>query len=191
VEFDRVGKRLFVKTNPDLAEHFIKLKPDLAKCRDQKGQLYFAVKRWLYGDSEASHEFNALLDTTLRDMGSQPSRGDRCLYTRRTKDGKFTIVSTHVDDLMMTSPTPKDRNDFERDLKKHFEINAQRDELSYLGMNVKGHRNGDITADQEGYTKDLLKRFLGKEQMRKPPPTPANADVLEHDDRDPPCDRTE
>jgi hypothetical protein len=188
VEFDRVGKRLFVKTNPDLAEHFIKLRLDLAKCRDQKGQLYFEVKRWLYGHSEASYELNVLLDTTLRDMGFQPSRGDRCLYTRRTKDGKFTIASTHFDDLMVT---PKDRDDFERDLKKHFEINAQRDELSYLGMNVKCHQNGDITVDQEGYTKDLLKRFLGKEQMRKLPPTPANADILEHDGKDPPCDRTE
>jgi hypothetical protein len=46
---------------------------------------------------------------------------------------------------MVTSTTPKDRDDFELDLKKHFEINAQRDELSYLGMNVKRHQNGDIT----------------------------------------------
>jgi hypothetical protein len=183
VEFDRVGKRLFVKTNPE-TEHFIRLKPDLAKCWDRKGQLYFEAKRWSYG-SEASHEFNALLDTTLCDLGFRPSRGDRCLYTPRAKDGKFTIVSTHVDDLMVTSPTPKDRDDFERDLKKHFEMNA--DEIPYLGMN----QNDEITVNQEGYTKDLLKKFLGKEQMRKPLPTPANVDVLEHDGKDPPCDRTE
>jgi hypothetical protein len=76
VELDRVGNRLFVKTNPDLAEHFIKLRPDLAKCRDQKGQLYFEVKRWLYGYSEASHEFNALLDTTVREVNDASTPGE-------------------------------------------------------------------------------------------------------------------
>jgi hypothetical protein len=53
------------------------------------------------------------------------------------------------------------------------------------------HYSVDSCRRPYGYTKDLLKRFLGKEQMRKPPPTPANADILGHDGKDPPCDRTE
>jgi hypothetical protein len=190
VEYERVGKRLFVKVGPDLAEFFIRLRPELRQCTDTKGNLYFEVKRWLYGYSEASREFNVLLDGRLKDIGFKPTKGDPCLYTRRETNGQLSMVSTHVDDLLVTTPSEAIRDKFEKDFGRYFDLNAQHENMSYLGMNITTHANGDISVKQDGYTRDLLKRYLGNAQVKKPPATPAGPDLFAID-QSPSCNRTE
>jgi len=58
-------------------------------------------------------------------------------------------------------------------MKKHFELICQYDNISYLGMTVsRNPTTGDIQVSQEGFIKDLLKKY-GCENISKPPKTPA------------------
>jgi hypothetical protein len=124
----------------------------------------------------------------LQEVGFKPTKADPCCYTLNTSDG-LLIVSTHVDDMLLTSPNAVRREWFEKQMKKHFDLVIQHDNISYLGMSI--HRNkktGDVTVTQEGYIRDLVKKF-GCENLRRAPKMPAAENLTDIDPDSPLCDQ--
>ena len=168
----RNNNRIFIRLPSDIVVHWIKLYPEHTKYVNAQGQMYMELDKYLYGLPEAPHEFNNLLDQRLQSIGFIPSKADPCLYVKQVPQGRL-IASTHVDDILLTTPTLEDRQWFEKEMKKHFELICQYDNISYLGMTVsRNPTTGDIQVSQEGFIKDLLKKY-GCENISKPPKTPA------------------
>jgi hypothetical protein len=184
----RPGERMFVKLPKDLVLKWIVLYPSDVEYMRDDGSMYMEMGKFLYGHPEAPHAFNSLLDRTLQEAGFKPTKADPCCYTLNTKDG-LLIVSTHVDDMLLTSPNAARREWFEKQMKKQFDLVVQHDNISYLGMSI--HRNkktGDVKISQEGYTRDLVKKF-GCSNLRRAPKMPAAENLTDIDTESPLCDQ--
>jgi hypothetical protein len=174
------GVRMFIKVNPDVAEHWISRCPHRVKWLQNDGCLYFELNRYVYGLHEASTEFNNLIDKQLQENGFMPTKADRCLYTKHTEDG-LIILSIHVDDMLLTCPSIHWRTWFENTMEKHFSLVKQHDSISYLGMQIyQDEITGDILINQHGFLLSLIKKH-DLEKLNKFPVTPAMESLTDSD----------
>jgi hypothetical protein len=165
------NNRLFIKVSPDVVKYWIAYKPERAKWVEGDGCLYFELQRYVYGLHEASYAFQNMLYDDLCEAGFKPTKADPCLLVKVVKEGRL-ILSTHVDDLFLTAPNKKWQIWFEKLMEKKYELVKQYDTVSYLRMNVKRKKNGDITVDQIGYLNSLLLKYKCNDLTRFPT-TPA------------------
>lgn len=174
------GKRIYVRLGKEESNLWTIVYPQHAKYLDNNGSLNFQLLAYMYGLCEAPNQFHALLDKTLKHMGFNPTRADQCMYTKRM-DSQLMVLSVHVDDILLTSPTLKARTWFEQTIQKYFEIVIQHDKISYIGMNIKYNRKAKvIQATQEGFVNDLIKRYECQSQLKKPA-TPCGNDLFDED----------
>ena len=184
------GVRMFIRVNPDVAEHWIKRHPERIDDLHSDGCLYFELQRYVYGLHEASHEFNSALDKALREEGFTPTRADRCLYVKKTEDGML-ILSVHVDDMLLTCPSVKWREWFETRIETRYALVKQYDNVSYLGMQIhRDRKTGDILVDQHGFLQSLLLKHRC-DSLRRAPSTPATERLTEHDPNSPAANTSE
>jgi hypothetical protein len=141
---------------------------------------YFQLKKYLYGLEEAPYQFNVLLDNKLKSIGFKQSRADPCLFTRKNKrTGKRQYVATHVDDILVISPSVKERKQLERELEESFELSPQTgSKISYLGLNIVHDKDKTfIKISQEGMIKDLVKKY-NMEKLKKYPTNPTSSSTF-------------
>ena len=142
--------------------------------------MFAKLNKYLYGLQESSKEFNSLIDKYLKEIDFIPSKADKCLYVKQTTDGDITL-SIHVDDMLVVAPNKTQLNLFEKDINKNFQLVCQYNNVSYLGMSIKRLKNGDITVNQEGFIKDILKKCNYNTNLAKPPATLASLNLFEED----------
>lgn len=153
-------KIIIMKARGQLAKLFVEVFPELETYLDERGHLYFYLRRFLYGLAEAARGFNEKMHNVLTKMGYHRSRCDECLYLKRIKGGKLHHLCVHVDDVYSAAPSVESRLEFETAFGQHFEFKKQYDNISYLGMMIrKNKRNGEVTVDQQGYIRDLLQKY--------------------------------
>jgi len=163
-------REIYLLIPADIVEHWVRLYPRREKHVHVNGCMYYKLNKFVYGLQESPREFNILLDDALQSIGFASTKADRCLYTKATPDG-IMIVSIHVDDLLVTSPSVKERDLFEKALKKNFVIVSQYNNLSYLGMNIDYNLSKDrLKVSQPGFVRDLVSRE-GFESLKKFPRT--------------------
>jgi len=201
-----IGKRIFVRLSGEMVSYWLELYPDRAMYLHDDGCLYFELNKYIYGLPESPHEFNHLLDKRLRNIGLVPTRSDKCMYTLQTEDGRI-IVSTHVDDMLVTTTNRRLRKWFEYEMEKHFELVKQYDNVSYLGMSISRNgksakqsldtksadskpvrSKGDIRITQQGFIEEILTKY-NCQSTAKPPKTPAAPDLFEKDEKSPLCNQ--
>lgn len=172
------SKHIYLKLPKDVTNIWTKLRTDMTRFLSPDGHIYVKLRRTMYGLQEFPHEFNSLLDSKLKDIGLTQCKSDKSVYVKVSPEGP-TIISTHVDDILCTTPTKKLQKEFETLLKQHFEISCQYDNISYLGLNIHHDRlNKKIRVDQRGYTSDLLHRF-GYKIMPRSPGTPSTLEFVQ------------
>lgn len=174
------GNRIFIKVSKNVSTIWIQYYPEMKKYLTNEDELYFELLKFMYGLPEAPRQFNKLLNKVLTDIGFQGSKADECLYYKDTPEGRLNL-STHVDDMLLTSPTKELRTWFEDEIKKHFDIVPQRDNISYLGINITHDRKEKkIYLTQEGYIKEVIKKYVcfNCPNNTKHPHTPATQRIL-------------
>jgi len=172
----RTGKRMFIKISGEVLKYWLERYPQRRKWLHSDGSLYFEIQRYVYGLHEAPHEFNHLLDKTLKELGFLCNPADPCAYVKKVTDGHIRL-SVHVDDILMTCPHPKHRNWFEKSLEAYFPLVKQYDTVSYLGMVISRNKAGDVTVNQSGYLQSLFQKY-GCNNLKKAPTTPAAVDTF-------------
>ena len=80
------------------------------------------------------------------------------LYCKVHKNGDVLIFCLYVDDLIFTSNNPSMFENFKKTMTKEFEMTYIGLMAYYLGIEVKQMEDG-IFISQEGYAKDILKKF--------------------------------
>ena len=166
----REGKQLFIKVAGDVVKYWINRYPQRRKWLHTDGSLYFEIERYVYGLHEAPHEFNHLLDKTLKELGFLCNQADPCAYVKQV-DESWIRLSIHVDDILMTCPCTKYRDWFEKKLEDHFPLVKQYDNVSYLSMVISRNHNGDVTVHQSGYLQSLFIKH-GCKKLKDVPTTP-------------------
>ena len=159
-------------------EQYILIYPHVKSYLNADGSMYAELGKYLYGLQEAPFEFNQLLTFELLGMGFVQSRSDKCLFYKKTSQG-IILICTHVDDILIASPTKELQQLIEAQLKQKFDISSQYDNLSYLGLNItKDTDKNTIRVNQQGYIDNLLNKYNMK-PIKKFPSTPAALDLME------------
>ena len=140
-QFDVTGAFLL----PDILEDvYIKYDGHLYKCH-----------KTLYGLKQAAHEWNHAMDRELKRHGFRQSKGDPCLYTRKTAEGWMYLV-VWVDDVIGAGSTPSMVSDFLRDFKYPFSSSGA---FEYaLKINVV-QEDGLVKLSQTPYIEAMAKKF--------------------------------
>ena len=180
-------RRMFIRVGPDIVRYWVERVPERRQLVHEDGCLYFELNRYVYGLHEAPRKFNGMLDQKLRKMGLKPTKADPCLYTK----GKEIILSVHVDDMLLTASSLKIRDWFENEIKKSFEIVAQHDNVSYLGMTVTRESDGSVRVDQRGFLEALLRKLNYSGDKHRAPNTPSTPDLTRTDPQSPRANKTE
>lgn len=180
-------RRMFIRVGPDIVRYWVERIPERRQLIHEDGCLYFELNRYVYGLHEAPRKFNGMLDQKLRKMGLNPTKADPCLYTK----GKDIILSVHVDDMLLTASSLKTRDWFENEIRKSFEIVAQHDNVSYLGMTVTREADGSVRVDQRGFLEALLRKLNYSGDKHRAPNTPSTLDLTRTDPQSPRANKTE
>ena len=172
-DIDRDEEVIYVRVNRTLTRMWAELYPELEDFVDEDGCITFELIKYLYGTARAPNRFNNHVDQTLKSAGFTRLKADNCVYIWKKK-GKKIIVSIHVDDMLMSCSSEKEREWFEKVMSKTYELVAQRGRnISYLGMSIDyDMENKRITLKQDGMIADLLKKYHSDELTRFPA-TPA------------------
>ena len=185
-------KLIYALIPKEIANILVELHPAWKQYQDASGVIYVKLKSYLYGMQEAPHEFRVHLDSSLKELGFIQSRADSCFYTKKTENDGMMMLSTHVDDILLTSPNIKWQKWFEKEFSKIYSITAQKDNnnINYLGMVINRTKDGTIKLTQDGFALDIIKRF-NYDKLKKYPKTPSTMNLHNVDNNSEECNKTE
>ena len=112
----------------------------------------------LYGTKQASRQWQKTMRRAMEQMGFTRSEADSCVFIKR-KGEEFILAVVYVDDVFGVSNAPHLIEQFNRDIKTHFEYNDLGEINKLLGNWATRLDNGDIVVNCEQPIKDLLQKY--------------------------------
>jgi Reverse transcriptase (RNA-dependent DNA polymerase) len=121
-----------------------------------KRNMVCRLLRSLYGLKQAARVWNLKIHAFLVKLGFVRSAADPCLYI----DAKRVLyITIWVDDLLIVGKNGLDIANVKAQLSHEFEMKDLGQLEHFLGMRISRHQNGNIAIDQNGYIRQILKRF--------------------------------
>jgi hypothetical protein len=134
------GRQTIVKIERDMANMFVKMKPELAEFVDDTGRLYMRVDKALYGCVQASALWQRTLTKALKGLGFVICDYDECVAM--SADGTI-ILAFHVDDILVVGKRQEDVDAFKKKFETIFTVTyTVGNELDYLGMHISVQQDG-------------------------------------------------
>ena len=115
------------------------------------------LKKSLYGLKQAPRAWNERIDSYFKEKRFEQCPYEYALYVK-IREGEKLVVTLYVDDLIFMGNSQRLIDEFKEDMKKEFEMTDLGLMKYFLGIEVKQLKEG-IFISQEGYAKDILKRF--------------------------------
>ena len=113
------------------------------------------LKNCLYGADFIGKRWYDTLDIFLtNDLNFVRSRVEGCLYVLRKVDYRIQLINYYVDDVLYNSNIDTFRENFEKQLKKRFNLSLLGEEKYYLGIIIKQTAEY-TTLDQDQYIKNI------------------------------------
>ncbi|KAJ7961274.1 Retrovirus-related Pol polyprotein from transposon TNT 1-94 [Quillaja saponaria] len=116
------------------------------------------LKKALYGLKQAPRAWNNRIDKYFQENGFVTCPHEYALYVKAHENGGVLFVCLYVNDLIFTGNNPIMFEDFKKAMTYEFEMTDMGLMSYYLGFEVK-QNDGEIFISQEGYAKDVLKKF--------------------------------
>ena len=116
------------------------------------------IKKALYGLRQSGRQWYRKLDEKLRRIGFRPLKADPCLYSYQ-QEGKTTIVSVYVDDILIATNDMQEMAKIKKELKTSFKMKDLGPVHYCLGIEFKQDTNGTVKMTQRKYVEDTLIRF--------------------------------
>ena len=136
-------------------EIYMKAPDEINTCNDNLWKL----QKSLYGLKQASHVWNKLLDSTLKQLGFSQCNKDTCVYLYQSKNA-LIILAVHVDDMLIVSNSKSKLAEMKLSLGQHFKVKDLGEVKFLLGIEVVHNRKaGFIELSQQAYINQLLKHF--------------------------------
>jgi hypothetical protein len=151
----------YLMVRKEVVDIWVKLDPTALPFVNTKGDLLLLLDKFVYGLKQSPLKFQQHLTGVLKLLGYVRSEYDDCLYTK-IEGIHFSIISTHVDDILQVSNSDKMVDELHAGLDEAYgtcQFNEQAD--SYLGMNITRDGNSKIIlVDHEGSIKKLVDEYL-------------------------------
>jgi len=180
--------RMYMRVPPDLAQIFLKYRPEWSNFLDRTGCLYLQMKKFVYGLKQAGREYKKAFDGYVIDFGFQRSPTDECLYYY-TKGDVRLIMSVHGDDNLIIGNNLPILGEFIDFLAANYEEpSVQLWPTNYCGAALQWDLpNGLVYKHMAGKLQQSLEK-LGYDNLR-PVDIPYTADLFESDPGSAPADR--
>ncbi|TPX33278.1 DNA-directed DNA polymerase [Synchytrium endobioticum] len=131
------------------------------------------LQKALYGLKQAPRAWYHTLKEWLVKEGFEALKADESIYLKRTTT-EYTIVLTHVDDMLVASNTMSNMQSLVNHMKLEFELSTVKPAEFFLGMRITRDRNlRTITIHQGQYVNEILSQFKmsSAEYTRNPLPS--------------------
>ena len=126
--------------------------PEGYVAKGQEGKV-LRLKKALYGLKQAPRAWNTRIDKYFQEHGFT-----KCLSEVKFERGSILLVCLYVDDLIFTGNSQSMIDELKKSMTGEFEMTDIGLMSYYLGIEVKQTDEG-IFISQEGYAKEILKRF--------------------------------
>jgi len=139
-----------------LNEEIYMAQPEGFVATGMKARTVCRLLRSIYGLKQAARVWNQKIHAFLVKIGFVRSSADPCLYI----DTKWNIyITIWVDDLLIAGKNGRDIANVKGQLASDFAMKDLGELEHFLGMRITRRPNGDISIDQNGYIRQILKRF--------------------------------
>ncbi|CAH9069840.1 unnamed protein product [Cuscuta europaea] len=145
--------------------------PEGYKVKGQEGKV-LRLSKALYGLKQAPRAWNSRIDQYFQANGFVKCPQEHALYIKKNHQGDILLVCIYVDDLIFTGNNMTMFDEFKQVMTKEFEMTDIGLMSYYLGIEVKQMNDG-IFITQEGYTREVLKKFNMEDS--KPVSTPVES----------------
>jgi hypothetical protein len=151
---------IFMRLPKSLACILVKHKPHLKEYVTSNGSIVVKLLRSLYGLKQSSAEWYAEICSTLTSQAMYTvSSVDNCLLFKRDESDNLSIITIHVDDILLVTQAEAEVRFLSTILKNRYgDLEFSSDNLSYLGMEISRVRDGSILVTQTGYADKILER---------------------------------
>jgi hypothetical protein len=151
----------YLRIPADITKQWVIQDPSCLPFVDEKGELTLELDKFIYGLKQSPYKFQQHLNTTLKAAGYVQQALDECLFSKWSGD-KYSILSTHVDDILQVTTCPKMREELQAILLKAYgDIVYHPEADSYVGLTIKRSENGGtFKLSQDGLVSKLIDQYL-------------------------------
>ena len=129
------------------------------------GEVVKACKA-VYGLRQSAMEWWKELRKSIVEAGWVSSAHDECLYYRRGGDGRIAVLTTYVDDLLLTGDDEAEIGRMVEHLLAKYEGRDLGVPEKLVGVNIKVTERG-ISLDRSMYTEGIVTEGMGSTDVRK------------------------
>lgn len=159
--FTKDDEVIYIKINKEITKIWIDLEPSAKAFVDNRGELLLQLDKFIYGLKQAPLKFQQHLTRTLKSLGYRQLDSDECLYIKKTKSGEFSLISTHVDDILQACTSQALFVELRDGLIEAYgTVTVNENANEYLGMSIERSTCGrKITLSQQGLVKKIVKEI--------------------------------
>nr|GEU37334.1 uncharacterized mitochondrial protein AtMg00810-like [Tanacetum cinerariifolium] len=117
----------------------------------------YKVEKALYGLHQAPKSWYETLSTYLLDNEFHRGQIDKTLFIKRVK-GDILLVQVYIDDIIFGSPKKEMCTEFEKMMRKKFQMSSMGELTFFLGLQVT-QKDDVIFISQDKYVHEILKNF--------------------------------
>jgi hypothetical protein len=117
------------------------------------------LKKALYGLKQSGRAWNDEFNETLIKAGYKRLFSDKCVYTKREKNGNLAILAIYVDDIIFLYDEDQSLESLLNSLtERGYGVKDLGELKQTLGLEVK-HMNGESFLSQTEYTRKILQNY--------------------------------
>jgi hypothetical protein len=154
-----MDEELYMIINKDVAKELAKINKSYANEVCSDGTILVKLDKALYGCIQSSKLWYERITQWMMSKGFQQNQADKCVFNRVNYDGAHQLtVAIYVDDMLVTSKSNADIDEFYREVESDFDISSceHGDKIEYLGMTIDRSSDEYIEVKMEKYTKEIL-----------------------------------
>ena len=181
-EFTDDDEVTFIRINKEVTALWIEQDPTAAPFVDERGTLLLELDKFIYGLKQSPLKFQLLLKQKLTELGYVQTTQDDCIYMKRSSADSFSILSTHVDDIMQVATHQSYYSELKAGLIKAFgDITESEEGSAYLGMTIERDEKDRrlIKISQKGLIDKILDRYPKENGDRHRHFSPSSDDLFE------------
>jgi len=184
--FEKDDEIIYIKINREVTEQWIIMDPSAAEYVDERGELLLELDKFIYGLKQSPLKFQLHLTNTLEKIGYKRTENDECMFIKHGKDGAFSVLTVHVDDILQVCTNDEMYEELKAGLTDVYgSITAHPEATSYLGMTIERSACGAyIQVSQRGLIKKIAEELPADPNDRKKYSTAASNDLFDSDASD-------
>jgi len=126
------------------------------------GNTVWLLHRSLYGLKQAPRMWNIKLSTELHRLGFNISLEDDSLYYRDEQDGTRTLLTVHVDDMLIANKSKHIALQVVHDLQHicGFKITDCGEVSRYLKIDITKNSKGEVMLHQSSFATEIVNKYL-------------------------------